>query len=327
MEFERKEITKETTDETAKEVSDTKSYFTLPDNGEPSFDFLKKRFDGEMNYQVKKTIFRKKKELYNFMKETKAYLCGSFALAVNSILRIHDAPNDMDFFIEVKEEEDIPVILGRAICKIYSLGITQTTIKRTKDKYDSWSKKIIVYEIKAGSFKIDLVFIFESIDSIIESFDFNMLKNYIRADEENEDKFIYNSKCFKDILNCEINISQKYIQQINDTIKNYECPEIVYGSLRCKLKERLKKYCNRGYRIAKVGLAETEEDCCCCYDKMKEMNSLFMCNHGAICTGCVYKLKNKECPLCRAKKSEYNFQRMWEEIVFIEDKEDSFEFV
>jgi hypothetical protein len=316
MELERKAVAVATTTTT----TTTKEAYDDDDDVVDNSEIFKKRFDGEINYQVKKTIFRKKKELYKFMKETKAYLSGSFALAIHSILRIHDTPNDMDFFIEIKDEEEIFLILGKAISNIYSLTISPVvTIKRSQDKYDSWSKKIIVYEIKVGGCKIDLVFIFEKIDTILESIDFNMLKNYIKVDEENEDTFIYTSKNFIDILNFEINISHKYIQYINTSLKNYENPESLYYSVKGKLKQRLKKYYKRGYRIAKVGLVETEEDCCCCLEKMKEMNSLFMCSHSLICKRCIFSLKKEQCPLCRAEKAEYSFHRMWEEILFREE--------
>lgn len=275
-------------------------------------NFVDIKFNEELKFQINKTLFKTTDNLLDFMNEFNVYLSGSFALYVCSLKRIYDKPKDIDFYIPVKTNEEISIMLGKIICHFYKLfGITTINIKHNTDKYDyNFEDKFTVYEINLPYCeKIDLVFIFDTIDSVVRLFDFNMLKNYIFVDKTKM-KLSYKINHLDDILNSEINISDEYTNFINNKLSN----DILKLNFEKKSLERLKKYCERGYKINNIVCREEVETkcekCCVCIEEKYLLKHKFECQHNCVCLGCYNGLKKKICPLCRAEKKVNYYKKI-----------------
>ena len=195
-------------------------------------NFLYNRMNDQLAHYIKKSIFKNVKCFYEFMNLTEIYLFGSFALSVLSPTRIYKSKFELDFYIKVKTERDIKTIICSIMDYFLSKPECESISVKLKNKnlescYQFAFNQQKVYELSIYDalnsdgcyYYIDLVFGYEDVDNIFVTTDFTILKNYIYASQF-ENKFIYNTFHFQDILNCELNVPQQYINilsSIEDT--------------------------------------------------------------------------------------------------------------
>lgn len=277
-------------------------------------NFIIDRFNNELEFCIKETIFKNIYRLYYFMnKIDNIYLCGSFALKVCSIKRTYEIPNDMDFYIVINNINEIPKILGDILCVFNNETIIIKN--KTSNKYDfntdsDSSDNLIVYEYIIDSYSIDFIFIFKNIKIILDKSDFSIIKNYITVDTDksNNNKFIYNCLYFHDIMNSEINISQSYVDMIDKMLIQAHDNMYAIENITEKIIIRIKKYYDRGYKINNIGNNHLLIDkCCTCFEETYLLKNKFMCCHNNICLNCYKKLLKKTCPLCRSEKNFFTY--------------------
>jgi hypothetical protein len=265
--------------------------------------FLYPRMNDLLGRYLEKSSFKTVNALYEFMKISQIYLFGSFALSCLTPIKAHKNPmnpsvSDMDFYIKIKKDEEIQHLIGKIVFYFLNKSYTVTAQLKSDKEYDFLFNKLNrnkVYEITINEdlrirYKIDLVFGYDDIETLLLTTDFTILQNYISIDNDKPNKFTYNSLHFQDILDRELNITQECV----DIVNSY--PDIKLSSLY----PRLLKYCRRGFAINNIGNNIIDKCCVCIEDEVIMCKEKFNCNHNIVCVNCYVKLADKNCPICRA---------------------------
>jgi hypothetical protein len=242
------------------------------------------------------------------------YISGSFALSIFTLEKKYIfTSNDIDFYIKIKDIKEINKIINifSYFNEKYDYPFLKyiNKTKETPNNYDFTTNKMFVYNILFNSKNnIDIIFILEPIEEVLQYVDFQMLRNYISVDKTQINKFIYKSLYFEDIANKILRFNPLYVKHMDLTINeknhyNYNYKLIYNRILKYTKRKYTVLYSNYllpFYNINSLILHKSELNCCICLENKPNIINQFTCNDKHhICHDCFKLLNKKKCPLCR----------------------------
>jgi hypothetical protein len=214
--------------------------------------FMNTRLLANLEYHITDTPFGDIETLYQFMTQYEnMYIGGSFALTLCSPQRTYNSYHDIDIYIKI----DTLVTLFQQ----YSVTVTETsrypmmTMPATKTKLQFTVYNFLL-QSTTKTYIIDIICVCDDIDTVVKSFDFTFLHNYIYPIRHTSD----NETCiptvpFGCVSHSPIDIFDRVLQFSPACIEHlHTLSPNQYQSVQTKVIIRCEKYLGRGYRIGNV---------------------------------------------------------------------------